>query len=362
GCETKARRAAEVTEPVSRTAMKLSRCPLSMQRTYHRHQKRILVLMAAPGFRSRQSPRHSLEPAMPATPQSAAVRQRRSTIGAFVGTAIEWYDFFLFGTAAALVFGTVFYPDLAPGAGLLASFATFWVGFLARPLGGLVFSHFGDRLGRRNTLIATLVLMGAATTGIGLLPTYEQVGIAAPVLLIVFRAVQGLAVGGEWGGAVVLATENAKGGKQGMAGAWVQQGSPAGSILATLAFLLVGMLPDDDFTAWGWRLPFLFSAVLVLIAFVIRSKVEETGQFTDIKKRGEVPAVPVLEAFRETPRLLLFGVLASVVGISTAYFNNTFMLSWTTGPLGMDRGVVLNLIFVAAVVQFAWQPVAAKIS
>src|SRR5690606_14610454 len=208
GCETKARRAAEVTEPVSRTAMKLSRCPLSMQRTYHRHQKRILVLMAAPGLRSRPSPRHSLEPAMPATPQSAAVRQRRSTIGAFVGTAIEWYDFFLFGTAAALVFGTVFYPDLAPGAGLLASFATFWVGFLARPLGGLVFSHFGDRLGRRNTLIATLVLMGAATTGIGLLPTYEQVGIAAPVLLIVFRAVQGLAVGGEWGGAVVLATEN----------------------------------------------------------------------------------------------------------------------------------------------------------
>lgn len=299
---------------------------------------------------------------MTVKPDTAAIRQRRSMMGAFVGTAIEWYDFFLFGTAAALVFGKVFYPDLAPGAGLLASFATFWVGFLARPIGGLVFSHFGDRLGRKNTLIVTLVLMGVSTAGIGLLPGFDQIGILAPIVLIILRATQGLAVGGEWGGAVVLATENATAGKRGLAGAWVQQGSPAGAILSTVAFMLVGLLPGDAFLSWGWRLPFLFSAILVVIAFVIRSKVEETEEFTEAKDRGEVPAVPALEAIRTAPLLILFGILASVVGISAAYFNNTFLLSWTTGALEMDRSVVLSLILVAAVVQFLWQPAAAMLA
>lgn len=299
---------------------------------------------------------------MTSTQQTSTQRQKRSILGAFVGTAIEWYDFFSFGTAAALVFSTVFYPDLAQGSGLLASFATFWVGFLARPIGGLIFSHFGDRFGRKNTLIVTLLMMGIATTCIGLLPTYGQIGLAAPILLIVLRAIQGLAVGGEWGGAVVLATENSESSKRGFAGAWVQQGSPAGSILSTVAFMLVGLLPDDQFMSWGWRVPFLFSAILVIVALLIRSRVEESQEFTEVKAQGQTPKVPVLETFNVAGLLVFFGVLASIVGIASAYFNNTFMLSWTTGILGMDRTVILNLILLAAIVQFVWQPVAAKLS
>lgn len=299
---------------------------------------------------------------MSATVQTAQQRQKRSITGAFVGTAIEWYDFFSFGTASALVFSTVFYPDLAQGSGLLASFATFWVGFLARPIGGLVFSHFGDRFGRKNTLIITLLMMGIATTCIGLLPTYGQIGLAAPILLIVLRALQGLAVGGEWGGAVVLATENSTANKRGLAGAWVQQGSPAGSILSTVAFMLVGLLPDDQFMSWGWRIPFLFSAILVIVALMIRSRVEESQEFAEVKAQGETPKVPVVEAFSVGGVFIFFGVLASIVGIASAYFNNTFMLSWTTGILGMDRTVILNLILLSAVVQFIWQPMAAKLS
>ena len=289
-------------------------------------------------------------------------RQRRSMIGAFVGTAIEWYDFYIFGTAAALVFGRVFYPDVAPGAALLASFATFWVGFLMRPVGGLVFGHFGDKLGRKNVLVITLMMMGIATTLIGLLPTYAQIGILAPVLLVVLRGLQGFAVGGEWGGAVLLSTENATEKKKGLAGAWVQQGSPAGSILATLMFLLVGLLPDEQFITWGWRIPFLMSAVLVIIGLVIRVKVEESPDFVAAKASKEVVSAPVLVALRTAPVLIGLGVLASVMGISNAYFSNTFLLAWTTGPLGIDRQLMLNILLGMAVLQFIWQPIAAKIA
>ncbi len=299
---------------------------------------------------------------MSVTSSITAARQRRSTVGAFVGTAIEWYDFYVFGTAAALVFGSVFYPDFAPGAGLIASFATFWVGFLARPIGGVIFSHFGDRFGRRNTLVVTLVLMGVGTTAIGLLPGYAQIGVVAPILLIVFRAVQGLAVGGEWGGAVVLATENARSRNRTMAGAWVQQGSPAGAILATVAFLLVSQLPDEAFMSWGWRIPFLASAVLVIVALLIRLGVEETADFESLKKKREVAKVPLVAVFRTSGSAVVFGVLASVCGIGLAYFGNTFLLAWTTGQLQMDRGAILNVILLSAVAQFIWQPFAALIA
>ncbi|QIN29877.1 MFS transporter [Brevibacterium luteolum] len=297
-----------------------------------------------------------------AVPRPSSANSRRSTTAAFVGTAIEWYDFYIFGTAAALVFGTVFYPELAPGAGLIASFATFWVGFLARPIGGLIFSHFGDRFGRKNTLIATLLLMGVGSMCIGLLPGFHTIGIAAPILLILLRAVQGIAVGGEWGGAVVLATESADEKRRGMAGTWVQQGSPAGAVLATLAFMLVGLLPDDAFMSWGWRLPFLASAVLVIVAMFIRLGVEESQDFQQIAERNETPAVPVAEAFRTSPGVIVAGVLASIIGIAFAYFTNTFLLAWTTGPLGMNRTVILNILLIIAIVQFIWQPLAALIA
>ncbi|WP_221937813.1 MFS transporter [Rhodococcus sp. KBS0724] len=291
-----------------------------------------------------------------------AARQRRSMAGAFVGTAIEWYDFYIFGTAAALVFGKVFYPGIAPGAALMASFATLWVGFLARPIGGMVFGHFGDKLGRKNILVVTLVMMGVATTLIGLLPTYAQIGVAAPILLVVLRALQGIAVGGEWGGAVLMATENATEKKKGLAGAWVQQGSPAGAIMATLVFMAVSQLPDAQFLAWGWRIPFLLSALLVVAGLVIRLKVEESQDFIEAKKKDAVVQAPILEVFRTAPTIVFLGIVASIMGISLAYFTNTFLLSWTTNSLGIERQIMLNILLGMAVLQFIWQPLAALIA
>ncbi|MDR2256363.1 MAG: MHS family MFS transporter [Arthrobacter sp.] len=305
---------------------------------------------------------------MSTSPRLSPEQQRkRATIGAFVGTAIEWYDFFIFGTAAALVFGHLFYPAAAPGVGLLASFATFWVGFIARPLGGILFGHLGDRIGRKKVLVVTLFIMGLGTTCIGLLPTYAQIGVAAPILLILLRAVQGLAVGGEWAGATLMATESSQGKKKGMAGAWVQQGSPAGSILATVVFLLVGSLPDDAFMSWGWRVPFLLSAVLVIVGLFIRAKVEESDDFKAVQAKSEVVKVPFVEVFRTAGGTVVLGLIASILGIAAAFFNNTFLLSWTTTPeadggLGMHRQSIQTVLLLIAVLQFIWQPIAAKIA
>lgn len=300
---------------------------------------------------------------MPQTFTAAqAARQRRSTVGAFVGTAIEWYDFYIFGTAAALVFSQVFYPGAAPAAALMASFATFWVGFLARPIGGMIFGHFGDRLGRKNVLVITLLMMGAATTLIGFLPGYAAIGVWAPILLIALRALQGVAVGGEWGGAVLMATENASEKKKGLAGAWVQQGSPAGSILATVMFMIVGSLPNRDFLAWGWRIPFLMSAVLVIVGLVIRMKVEESQDFIETRKNQAVVKTPLIEVFRIAPGIVFLGIAASIMGISLAYFTNTFLLAWTTGTLGIERQAMLNVLLGMAILQFIWQPIAARIA
>jgi MFS family permease len=293
---------------------------------------------------------------------SLARRERRATLGAFIGNAIEWYDFFIFGTAAALVFNRVFFPSVDPGTALLASFATLWVGFLARPLGAVVFGHLGDKFGRKSVLVATLVLMGVSTTLIGLLPTYDQVGILAPVSLVVLRALQGVAVGGEWGGAVLMATENAHTTAKSTAGAWVQQGSPTGSILATGAFLAVGTLPDDQFYSWGWRIPFLVSIILVVVGLVIRMKVEESVEFVESKNRRATVKWPVLEVARIAPKTIALGFLASAMAISMAYFLNTFLLSWTTTTLGIERQTMLNILLGAAVVQFIAQPTAAYVA
>ena len=180
---------------------------------------------------------------------------RRVVAASFVGTALEWYDFFLYGTAAALVFNRLFFPNVDPVAGTMAAFATYTVGFLARPLGGIVFSHFGDRVGRKSVLIATLMLVGVSTFLIGLLPTYESAGVLAPILLVVLRFVQGLGVGGEWAGAVLVVVEHADARRRGYYASWVQAGAPVGLLLATTAFGHVSQLPEDDFLSWGWRLP-----------------------------------------------------------------------------------------------------------
>jgi len=286
----------------------------------------------------------------------------RTALATFVGTTIEWYDFFVFGTAAALAFGKVFFPDASPAVGLLASFATFWVGFIARPIGGFIFGHLGDRLGRRGSLVATLLIMGTATTLIGLLPGYATIGIWAPILLVVLRACQGVGLGGEWGGAVTMATENAPKKRRGIAGSWVQQGSPAGSILATLIFLSVGSLPDEQFIAWGWRVPFLFSAVLVIVALLIRLGVQETEAFVQMRESEAIAKAPLLEAFRISPIPIFLGIGASAVGIAAAYFTNTFTLAWTTTALEVSRPVMLNVLLIVAIVQFVVQPIAALIA
>jgi MFS family permease len=290
------------------------------------------------------------------------MRARRARFGSFVGTAIEWYDFYLFGTAAALVLPAVFFPDADAATGLLASFATFWAGFLARPLGGLVFGHFGDRLGRKHTLVITLMIMGVATFCMGLLPGADAWGVAAPVLLIVLRALQGIAVGGEWGGAVLMASESAPKGEGVRSGMWVQQGSPVGNILATVAFLAVGTLDMDAFLAWGWRIPFLLSAVLVVVGLVIRLKVEESPEFEQRSAEHVVPRLPLGELLRHHWRMLVVGTLACGLGIGGAYFTSTFMLSYTTTELGVDRQTMLMVLLATVFVQFAWQPVAARLA
>lgn len=283
-------------------------------------------------------------------------RERTAVIGALVGNSLEWFDFFVYGTASALVFSRIFFPEVNPATGLLASFATLWVGFLTRPLGGIVFGHLGDKFGRKNVLMATLVLMGASTTLIGVLPTYQQVGVLAPVLLVLLRAFQGLAVGGEWAGAVLIATENAHEKRKTVAGAWVQQGSPIGSLLATGSFLLVGLLPDKDFFSWGWRLPFLASVILIVVGIVLRMRVAESEEFLESKRAGNLAEkAPALLVFTKAPLILIFAMLASIMAISISYFTNTFMLAWATGPLGFDRQVILNILVGASVVQFFTQ-------
>ncbi|GGI88659.1 MFS transporter [Saccharopolyspora subtropica] len=283
-------------------------------------------------------------------------RARRAGLGSFIGTTIEWYDFYIYSTASALVFGSLFFAESSPAAGVLASFATLWVGFLARPLGGVIFGHLGDRIGRKQTLVVTLVLMGVATAGIGVLPTYATAGVLAPILLVLLRCVQGIAVGGEWGGAVLIGAEHAPKGRSILFGAYAQQGSPAGSILATLAFVSVTQLPDEVFRSWGWRVPFLISAVLVVVGLVIRLRVAESPEFERLRQQRQIVRAPLGEVVRTHPGMLVLGVLASSIGIAATYFITTFILSWSTSEVGMDRSVMLNALLVYSIAQFVTQP------
>lgn len=281
---------------------------------------------------------------------------RKAGIASFIGTTIEWYDFYIYGTASALVFGPLFFPATTPAIGVLVSFATFWVGFLARPLGGIIFGHLGDRVGRKKALITTLLLMGFTTVGVGLLPTYASIGMLAPVLLVFLRIVQGIAVGGEWGGAVLIATEHAPKHRGVLFGAFAQQGSPAGQILASFAFMLASQLPDDVFLNWGWRLPFLASAILIVLGLVIRLSLEESPAVEQLKDSGQTARFPLIEVFRNHTSLILLGVCASTIAFSAAYFKNTFALSWATNELGFEREAFLTVILISSIVQFFVQP------
>lgn len=293
---------------------------------------------------------------------SAAPSRRSIFAASFVGTSIEWYDYYIFGTAAALVFGSLFFPQFSSLAGTLAAFGTFAVGFIARPLGAAVIGHFGDRLGRKAMLVLTLLLTGGATALIGLLPTYAAIGIGAPLLLVLLRLLQGFGVGGEWGGAVLIATEHATSRRRAVYGSFAQFGVPIGVLTSNLAFLAVAGLPDEAFRSWGWRIPFLLSVVLVVVGFVVRSRLQDAPEFERVKQNRETSTVPVAELLRRHPRVLALASLASIAPPAIGYTVIVYMLSYGTTVLDYERTTLLTLIMLSTVVWVATIVAAAVLS
>jgi MFS family permease len=293
----------------------------------------------------------------------ASARQPvRAATAAFAGTTIEWYDFFIYSTASALVFPQLFFPSSDPNVSLMISLATFGVGFFARPLGGFFFGHLGDRLGRKKTLIATLLLMGLSTSAIGVLPTYAQVGIWAPVMLVALRICQGISVGGEWGGAVLMAGEHAPKGRRTWYASFAQLGSPAAVLLSMGIFAIVSRVSGDGFAVWGWRIPFLLSLILLVIGMAIRQGVNESPEFTAASESDKLARFPIAEAFRKATWPILFTMLAFTIGTAGFYFTNTFLIAYTTRTLGLDRAVILDCLAMVAIVQFLGQLAAARIA
>jgi MHS family shikimate/dehydroshikimate transporter-like MFS transporter len=279
-----------------------------------------------------------------------------------IGTTIEWYDFLIYSTAASLVLNKLYFPTHDPLVGKLLAIGTIGVGFFARPIGAVILSHFGDRLGRKSMLILTLVSMGAATMLIGILPTYEQIGIAAPIILVACRLVQGIAVGGEWGGAVLMTTEHAPPERRGLYGSIVQVGFPLGMALGTASFFALGSLSDAQFTAWGWRVPFIASAALVVVGVFIRMKIDETPDFKRNAREGRLEKMPVVEAIRRHPRDLLLGLGARITEISWIYVITIFGLSYAVTNLGLSRNLVLGAIALGAAVELVTIPVFGALS
>jgi len=296
-----------------------------------------------------------------ATPTSR-VTPRRVAVASFIGTTVEFYDFLIYGTAAALVFPKLFFPTASPASGVLLSFATFGVGFFARPLGGIVFGHFGDRLGRKRMLVYSLVGMGVATVLIGLLPTYAQIGMAAPALLTLLRLAQGFAMGGEWGGATLMAVEHASADRKGFYGAFPQMGAPAGTATATLAFFAVSRLPDGQFLSWGWRLPFLLSAVLIGIGLAVRLTLTESPDFAAVQARSAVHRMPIAEAFRRHRRQILLVAGAYLSQGVFAYICVAYLVSYGTSVAGIDRTATLFGVSVAAVLAVVMYPLFGSLS
>jgi metabolite-proton symporter len=293
-------------------------------------------------------------------PPPAPVNPLRIAMASFIGTAVEWYDYFIYGTAAATVFGPLFFPKFSAAAATMAAFATFSVGFLARPFGAVVMGHFGDRLGRKSMLVVSLLTIGVATTCIGLLPTYATAGVLAPILLVAMRFLQGIGVGGEWGGAVLLAVEHAPAHKKGFYGSFPQMGVPGGLILANLVFLAVsGALGRDAFLAWGWRVPFLASAVMVVIGLVIRSKVAESPDFERLKLAGQRERMPIVAVLKNNPVEVLLAAGAFIANNAIGYIFMAYVLSYSTTVLGMSRTMILTFTLIAAAVWLAVIPWAA---
>lgn len=285
---------------------------------------------------------------IPAPPPPARVR-RRARAAALVGSTVEWYDYFVFATASAVVFGEVFFPGSDPLTGALQSFAVLGVGFVARPVGGLVLGRFGDRVGRKPALLITLWTMGVATTLIGVLPTSTQIGAAAPVLLVVLRLVQGFGVGGEWGGASLVAVENAPADRRARWGSLPQMGTALGATLATAVFALVALLPQEAFLSWGWRVPFLLSAVIVGVGLWIRSGLLETADFVAVRESGEIADRPVAESLAHERLPLLLAVGMRLAENTWGYLVLVFALTYVPQVGRHDRTAVLWVVSLAVV-------------
>ncbi|MGD2009157.1 MAG: MFS transporter [Cellvibrionales bacterium] len=291
---------------------------------------------------------------------------RKVALTSLAGTSIEWYDFFLYGTAAAVVFPKAFFPqDLPPMVLLIISFSTFAVGFVARPVGGLIFGHFGDQIGRKRTLVVALMMMGSATTLIGLLPTYGTIGVAAPLLLVLLRFVQGLAIGGQWGGAMLLVTESAPADKRGWYGAYAQAGAPVGVILANLAFIGVSMsMSDEAFMDWGWRVPFIASIALIGISMFVQLKLEDTDAFKALQasrdeapEQAKVKSSPVIEALRRYPKRIMLAAGAFLSVQVTFYILIAFTVAYglNSPTVDLSRDAMLTAVLIASAVMVPTQ-------
>ncbi|WP_242334076.1 MULTISPECIES: MFS transporter [unclassified Anaeromyxobacter] len=289
-------------------------------------------------------------------PQPGYRESVKVALASLIGTSIEWYDFFLYGTAAALVFNKLFFPTFDPLVGTIAAFATFAVGFIARPIGGIVFGHYGDRIGRKNMLYLTLLIMGTATAIIGLLPTYATIGIWAPVLLVTMRLAQGFGLGGEWGGAVLMAVEHAPANRRGFYGSWPQIGAYIGLLLSTLVFRYVSKLPEEVFLSWAWRVPFLLSFLLVGVGLWIRMKVSESPVFEKVKQQKHESRLPIVEVLKKHPKNMLLAAGARFAENGLFYIFTTFALTYVATQLKMDRVIALNGLLVASFVNIFLGP------
>jgi MHS family shikimate/dehydroshikimate transporter-like MFS transporter len=291
-----------------------------------------------------------------ATPLVERSKMNSIVFASCSGTIIEWYDFLIYATAATLVFNKAFFPTFDPLAGTLAALGSYAVGFLARPLGGALFGHFGDRLGRKSMLVLTLFIMGISTFCIGLLPTYESIGVLAPILLILLRIIQGIGLGGEWGGASLMVLEHAPVDRRGFYTSFVQIGFPIGLVLATLVFALVTKMPDADFASYGWRIPFLISVVLLAIGAFIRSRVPETPVFEGLKMRDGISKNPVGEVVGKNTKTFLIAVGLKLSEVSWVYMLTVFVVGYATTRLGLPKPMMLDAVMYAALLELVTLP------
>jgi MHS family shikimate/dehydroshikimate transporter-like MFS transporter len=281
---------------------------------------------------------------------------RHIVLASVLGTTVEWYDFLIYGVGAALVFNKLFFPSFDPLVGTLAAFGSYAVGFVARPLGGAIFGHYGDRLGRKAMLTLTMIIMGGGTFLIGLLPTYEQIGIFAPVLLIFLRLLQGIGIGGEWGGAVLMVIESGDPKRRGFLGSLVQVGFPLGMVLATIVFAAVSKLPESDFLAWGWRVPFLISFLLVGVGMFVRLKLVETPKFRELQDHDEVAEMPIFDVLRRDWRNFLIAVGLKLTEVAWVYILTVFIVFYAASRLGLSRSIILDAVLYAALLELITIP------